>query len=45
MSTVIQIKSSTGLSSPTVSNLAEGELRYVQDRSIRVLVQNYTLNQ
>ena len=33
MSTVIQIKRSTGLSAPTVSNLAEGELAYVQDRS------------
>ena len=33
MSTVIQIKQSTGLSSPTVSNLAEGELAYVQDRA------------
>ncbi len=33
MSTVIQIKRSTGLSAPSVSNLAEGELAYVQDRS------------
>ena len=33
MSTVIQIKRSTGLSAPTVSNLAEGELAYVQDRA------------
>ena len=33
MSTVIQIKRSTGLSNPTVSNLAEGELAYVQDRT------------
>ena len=33
MSTVIQIKRSTGLSAPTTSNLAEGELAYVQDRS------------
>ena len=33
MSTVIQIKRSTGLSAPTVSNLSEGELAYVQDRS------------
>jgi len=33
MSTVIQIKRSTGLTAPTVSNLAEGELAYVQDRS------------
>ena len=33
MSTVIQIKRSTGVSAPTVSNLAEGELAYVQDRS------------
>ena len=33
MSTVIQIKRSTGVSAPTVSDLAEGELAYVQDRS------------
>ena len=33
MATVIQIKRSTGLSAPTVSDLAEGELAYVQDRS------------
>ena len=33
MSTVIQIKRSTGLSAPTTSNLSEGELAYVQDRS------------
>ena len=33
MSTVIQIKRSTGVSAPSVSNLAEGELAYVQDRS------------
>ena len=33
MSTVIQIKRSTGVSAPTTSNLAEGELAYVQDRS------------
>ena len=33
MSTVIQIKRSTGSSAPTTSNLSEGELAYVQDRS------------
>ncbi len=33
MSTVIQIKRSTGVSAPTTSNLSEGELAYVQDRS------------
>ena len=33
MATVIQIKRSTGLSAPAVSDLAEGELAYVQDRS------------
>ena len=33
MSTVIQIKRSTGVSAPSVSNLSEGELAYVQDRS------------
>ncbi len=33
MSTVIQIKRSTGVSAPATSNLAEGELAYVQDRS------------
>ena len=33
MATVIQIKRSTGVSAPTVSDLAEGELAYVQDRS------------
>lgn len=33
MATVIQIKRSTGVSAPTTSNLAEGELAYVQDRS------------
>ena len=33
MATVIQIKRTTGLSSPTVSDLAEAELAYVQDRS------------
>lgn len=33
MSTVIQIKRSTGLSAPATANLAEGELAYVQDRS------------
>ena len=33
MATVIQIKRSTGASAPTVSDLAEGELAYVQDRS------------
>ena len=33
MATVIQIKGSTGVSAPTVSDLAEGELAYVQDRS------------
>ena len=32
MSTVIQIKRSTGSSAPTTSNLSEGELAYVQDR-------------
>ena len=34
MATVIQIKRSTGASAPGVSDLAEGELAYVQDRSI-----------
>ena len=33
MATVIQIKRTTGLSSPTVSDLAEAELAYIQDRS------------
>ena len=33
MATVIQIKRSTGASAPGVSDLAEGELAYVQDRS------------
>jgi hypothetical protein len=33
MSTVIQIKRSTGVSAPAVGDLAEGELAYVQDRS------------
>ena len=33
MATVIQIKRSTTASAPTTSNLAEGELAYVQDRS------------
>ena len=33
MATVIQIKRSTGASAPAVSDLAEGELAYVQDRS------------
>ena len=33
MATVIQIKRSTGVSAPTASDLAEGELAYVQDRS------------
>ena len=33
MATVIQIKRTTGVSSPTVSDLAEAELAYVQDRS------------
>ena len=33
MATVIQIKRSTSASAPTTSNLAEGELAYVQDRS------------
>ena len=33
MATVIQIKRSTGASAPTVSDLSEGELAYVQDRS------------
>ena len=35
MATVIQIKRSTGVSasSPAVSDLSEGELAYVQDRS------------
>ena len=33
MATVIQIKRSTGATAPTVSDLAEGELAYVQDRS------------
>ena len=33
MATVIQIKRSTGVSAPATSDLAEGELAYVQDRS------------
>ena len=33
MATVIQIKRSTGSSAPSTSNLSEGELAYVQDRS------------
>ena len=33
MATVIQIKRSTGVSAPTTSDLAEGELAYIQDRS------------
>ena len=33
MATVIQIKRSTGASAPGTSDLAEGELAYVQDRS------------
>ena len=33
MATVIQIKRSTGSSAPATSDLAEGELAYVQDRS------------
>jgi len=33
MATVIQIKRSTGASAPAISDLAEGELAYVQDRS------------
>ena len=33
MATVIQIKRSTGSRAPATSNLAEGELAYVQDRS------------
>ena len=33
MATVIQIKRSTGSSAPAISDLAEGELAYVQDRS------------
>ena len=33
MATVIQIKRSTGATAPTVSDLSEGELAYVQDRS------------
>jgi len=33
MATVIQIKRSTGNSAPATSNLAEGELAYVQDRA------------
>ena len=33
MATVIQIKRTTGVSSPTVSDLSEAELAYVQDRS------------
>jgi hypothetical protein len=33
MATVIQIKRSTGATAPGVSDLAEGELAYVQDRS------------
>ena len=33
MATVIQIKRSTGSAAPAISDLAEGELAYVQDRS------------
>jgi hypothetical protein len=33
MATVIQIKRSTGVSAPTTTDLAEGELAYIQDRS------------
>jgi hypothetical protein len=33
MATVIQIKRSTGVSAPTTSDLSEGELAYIQDRS------------
>ncbi|MDC3384548.1 hypothetical protein OAW24_00025 [bacterium] len=33
MATVIQIKRSTALSAPAISDLAEGELAYVQDRA------------
>ena len=33
MATVIQIKRSTGASAPAISDLSEGELAYVQDRS------------
>ena len=33
MATVIQIKRSTGVSAPAISDLSEGELAYVQDRS------------
>ena len=33
MSTVIQIKRSTGASAPATADLAEGELAYSQDRS------------
>ena len=33
MATVIQIKRTTGVSSPTTSNLSESEMAYVQDRS------------
>ena len=33
MATVIQIKRSTGATAPAISDLAEGELAYVQDRS------------
>ena len=45
MSTVIQIKVIQDCQTPTVSNLAEGELAYVQDKSNSGVVQNYTLNQ
>ena len=33
MSTVIQIKRSTGVSAPTASDLAQGELAYSMDAS------------
>ena len=33
MATVIQIKRSTGLANPSISDLSEGELAYVQDRT------------
>ena len=33
MSTVIQIKRSTGVSAPTTSDLAQGELAYSMDAS------------
>ena len=33
MATVIQIKRSTALSAPAISDLSEGELAYVQDRA------------